>query len=59
MQHGIPEFKIANLFTDMDILKLAQAAALKIVNDDINLEKEENKLLKQLVKIKFINRLEL
>ena len=43
----------------MDILKLAQAAALKIVNDDINLEKEENKLLKQLVKIKFINRLEL
>ena len=59
MQHGIPEFKIANLFTDMDILKLAQAAALKIVNDDMNLEKEENKLLKQLVKIKFINRLEL
>ena len=43
----------------MDILKLAQAAALKIVNDDMNLEKEENKLLKQLVKIKFINRLEL
>ena len=59
MQHGIPEFKIANLFTDMDILKLAQAAALKIVNDDMNLEKEENKLLKDLVKIKFINRLEL
>ena len=59
MQHGIPEFKIANLFTDMDILKLVQAVALKIVNDDMNLEKEENKLLKQLVKIKFINRLEL
>lgn len=59
MQHGIPDFKIANLFTDMDILKLAQEAAIRIVNNDNKLEKEENKLLKELVKDKFTNRIEI
>ena len=34
-QHGIPDFKIANLFTDMDILKLSQEAAISIINKDI------------------------
>ena len=59
MQHGIPDFKIANLFTDMDILKLAQEAAVSIVNKDLRLEKEENKLLKDLVKNKFTDRIEI
>lgn len=59
MQHGIPEFKIANLFTDMPILKLAQEASIKILNNDSKLEKEENKLLKELVKNKFLDRLEI
>lgn len=59
MQHGIPDFKIANLFTDMDILKLAQEAAVKIVSDDPKLEKEENKLLKMSVKNKFTDRIEI
>ncbi len=59
MQHGIPDFKIANLFTDMDILKLAQEVAIKIVNEDNKLEKQENKLLKELVKDKFTDRLEI
>ena len=59
MQHGIPDFKIANLFTDMDILKLAQEAAIKIIDKDRKLDKEENKLLKELVKDKFSNRLEI
>lgn len=58
-QHGIPDFKIANLFTDMDILKLAQEAALSIVDKDRKLEKEENKLLKKLVKDKFTDRIEI
>ena len=57
-QHGIPDFKIANLFTDIDILKLAQEAAIKIVNDDEKLEKPENDLLKELVKDKFTDRIE-
>ena len=59
MQHGIPDFKIANLFTDMDILKLAQEAAVKIVNKDHKLEKEENRLLKISVKNKFTDRIEI
>ena len=59
MQHGIPDFKIANLFTDMDILKLAQEAAISIVDKDRKLEKEENKLLKELVKDKFTERIEI
>ena len=59
MQHGIPDFKIANLFTDVDILKLAQEAAIKIVDEDRKLEKEENKLLKELVKNKFTDRIEI
>ena len=58
-QHGIPDFKIANLFTDIDILKLAQEAAIKIVNDDGKLEKPENILLKELVKDKFTDRIEI
>ena len=58
-QHGIPDFKIANLFTDIDILKLAQEAAIKIVNDDEKLEKPENILLKELVKDKFTDRIEI
>ena len=49
MQHGIPDFKIANLFTDMDMLKLAQEAAISILNNDAKLKNKENELLKQIV----------
>ena len=45
-QHGIPELKIANLYKDIDILKKAQEAALKLISEDRNLEKEENYGLK-------------
>lgn len=45
-QHGIPELKIANLYEDIDILKKAQEAAIKLVNEDKNLESEENIRLK-------------
>lgn len=58
-QHGIPEFKIANLFEDMPILKSVQIVAQKILDDDHKLEKEENLLLKQLIKDKFMDRIEI
>ena len=58
-QHGIPEFKIANLFEDMNLLKQVQAIALQIINDDKTLEKEENILLKKMVEEKFKNRIEI
>ena len=59
MQHGLPEFKIANLFEDISILKLAQSAANKIVSQDPKLEKDENYKLKDLIKDKFSNRIEI
>ena len=59
LQHGIPDFKIANLFEDMPILKLAQGVAIKIMENDPKLEKEENILLKNLVKEKFNKRIEI
>lgn len=58
-QHGIPEFKIANLFEDIVILKQVQGLALKIMEDDPLLEKEENKKLNELVKEKFSSRIEI
>ena len=48
-QHGLPEFKIANLFQDMEILKEVQALAMQIIGKDENLTKDENKLLNNLV----------
>jgi len=58
-QHGIPEFKIANLFEDIGILKQVQSLAMKIIDNDSKLEKEENKLLKKMVENKFAKRIEL
>ena len=58
-QHGIPEFKIANLFEDMEILKGVQSVAIKILEDDVNLEKEKNRLLKNMVNEKFKNRIDI
>ena len=59
MQHGLPEFKIANLFEDMKVLKQVQGIASKIIDDDPKLEKEENQLLKELIKDKFMKRIEI
>ena len=59
MQHGLPEFKIANLFEDMQILKVAQEAAIKILSKDPKLENKENVLLKRLIRDKFQKRIEI
>lgn len=58
-QHGIPEFKIANLFEDISLLKQAQGIAMEIIDKDPLLELEENKLLNSLVEEKFKNRIEI
>ena len=58
-QHGIPEFKIANLFEDMPILKKVQSLAMKIENEDAKLEFEKNKPLKKLIDKKFTKRIEI
>ncbi len=48
-QHGLPEFKIANIFEDIELLKIAQALAIQIENEDPELKNEENAKLKKLV----------
>lgn len=58
-QHGLPEFKIANLFQDIEILKGVQSLAIQIIEKDPKLEKEENKKLKQIIENKFKNRIEI
>lgn len=58
-QHGIPDFKIANLFTDMSILKDVQTIAMSIISKDPVLENEENKPLKKLIDTKFKGRIEI
>lgn len=38
-QHGLPELKIANLYRDMEVLKLAQACAKEMIMEDPGLMK--------------------
>ena len=56
-QHGLPEFKIANLFEDVSVLKDVQNLSAKIERTDPKLEREENKRLSKLVEEKFENRI--
>ena len=58
-QHGLPEFKIANLFEDIETLKQIQAISLEIISQDPLLEKEENKEFRRLVEKNFKNRIEI
>lgn len=58
-QHGIPEFKIANLFEDISLLKQAQGIVIEIIDKDPLLENDENKLLNKLVNEKFKDRIEI
>ena len=58
-QHGIPEFKVANLFEDIKLLKMVQALTEKILQEDSTLELEKNERLKKLVDDKLKNRIEI
>lgn len=48
-QHGLPELKIADLFSDMPVLKQTQQAAHKILEMDPSLSLPEDKVLKNSV----------
>ena len=58
-QHGLPELKIANLFEDIEMLKSIQSVAIRIMEDDPNLEKEKNINLKKQIEEKFKDRIEI
>ena len=58
-QHGLPEFKIANLFEDIKMLKLVQSISIKILEEDPLLEDEKNIRLKKLVEEKLKDRIEI
>ncbi len=45
-QHGLPEFKMADLASDMDVLKAGQSAAQETLCDDPELIKPENRYLR-------------
>ncbi|MBR3280538.1 MAG: ATP-dependent DNA helicase RecG [Clostridia bacterium] len=59
MQHGVPEFKVANLFTDMDILKEAQECSKKLLANDPLLKMPENAGIKAKIADLFSEKLEL
>jgi len=45
-QHGLPDFKIADLFSDRDILKICGMAAAEVLEKDPKLKLEENYYLR-------------
>ncbi len=51
-QHGLPDMKIANLYQDIPILKIAQEAAEAVLYDDPKLTKQEHQdLLKDIKRL--------
>ena len=46
-QHGLPQMRIANLATDMQLLHSAQSAAVEVLRDDPELKSPENAKLMQ------------
>ena len=58
-QHGLPEFKIANLFTDTQMLKHVQAIVMEILSKDPDLKQPENACMQKLIEDKFKDRLEI
>lgn len=56
---GLPELKIANLFEDIEMLKSIQSVAIKIMEQDPNLEQDKNIKLRKQIEEKFKNRIEI
>lgn len=54
-QHGLPQLKIANLLLNTKDLMLAQKAAIELLDEDLNLELENNNVVKASVKRLFCN----
>lgn len=57
-QHGIPDLKIANLLTDMQVLKIAQLKSKEILEEDHLLLGEKHLLLRQTILNMFKNKID-
>ncbi len=55
-QHGLPDLNIANIFTDMEILKKAGEAAEELLNEDPALLKEEHQPLRERIEKLFFEK---
>lgn len=53
-QHGLPELKVANIFADMDILRLAQEEARNILNEDPKLLEDRHRGLRKQIEKMFV-----
>jgi len=58
-QHGLPDLKIANLFSDIEILKQVQEAAQKLLKKDSSLKHEQHQNLKKKINNLFGNRIDI
>lgn len=58
-QHGLPEFKIANLFEDMPILQTVNVVANRIISEDPELKMEKNKEIREVISKKFESRIDI
>ncbi|MBF0522826.1 MAG: ATP-dependent DNA helicase RecG [Candidatus Omnitrophica bacterium] len=52
-QHGLNELKVANPATQLDILELARNEALELMREDAKLEKEEHRMIRQIVQRRY------
>ena len=58
-QHGIPEFKIADIINDHAILQLARDDAFKLINERWNLKASENRILLKMIMKNFKDKFDL
>jgi len=58
-QHGLPEFKMADITSEIELLKVAKGDALKLLKDDPDLKLPENHALRAALKKQFGDSLQL
>lgn len=57
-QSGFPEFRYVNLIEDTDLLISSKETAFRIIDEDPNLTKEKNKLIKKILSSDYSGQLE-
>lgn len=58
-QHGLPEFKLANIIRDSKILELARKEAFNLISNDPNLLESKHKFIKKKLFLEYKNKIDL